>query len=100
MIPTEHEMTTAVDAAARHLYAAAPQPDLTTGGPLDFDDLHPLQRNQYRETVLGPVVAALEALPDRSQAVRTAVGEVLTMPAEAGELTATVSVRRIREALA
>jgi len=60
--PTEHEMTVAVDAAARHIH------QLTAAGALGavtFDELHPSIRLAYREQILGPVVAALEALPNR-----------------------------------
>lgn len=62
MKPTEHEMTVAVDAAARHLYQNAPS---TREIRPTFDELHPTTANLYREEVLGPVIAALAALPDR-----------------------------------
>lgn len=59
MTPTEHEMTVAVHAAARTLYAT-----LSDAPP--FDDLPANERLSLRESVLTLVVAALEAVPDRA----------------------------------
>lgn len=66
MRTTEHDMTIAVDAAARHIYSLMPQPNLDAQRAATFDELHPLVKLQLREQILGPVVAALAALPDRS----------------------------------
>ena len=85
MTPTEHEGTVAVDAAAKVMYArniAAMEPiveqlraqgqqvDLTR----DWDDLGPLEKNNYREMALPVVWAALEALPDRVESLREEFG--------------------------
>lgn len=64
MTPTEHEGTVAVDAAARVAYERHRLDHRT-----EFDDLDPHVQNMWRETVLAPVWAALEALPDRRAAV-------------------------------
>lgn len=64
MTPTEHEGTVAVDAAARVLARH------TQRRGAEWDDLKPLTQNALREQVLPLVRAALEALPDRSAAVR------------------------------
>lgn len=63
MIPSEHEGTVAVDAAARKAWAGQPYSEKTS-----FDELDVLQQNRFREAVLPLVWAALEALPDRSKA--------------------------------
>lgn len=72
MKPTEYEMTVAVDAVARHVYEQTARPPasviLSGGAPLSFDELGPLVKNQYRESVLSVVVVALEAIPDRAAA--------------------------------
>lgn len=56
-------MTVAVDAAARAFYAASLPAEYVAIQP--FDELHPLYRNEWREKVLAPAVAAVEAVPDR-----------------------------------
>jgi hypothetical protein len=62
MTPTEHEGTVAVDAAARKMYA-----DVNAGLDVpEFDHLHPVQQNVFRDAVLPYVWAGLEALPDRA----------------------------------
>jgi hypothetical protein len=71
MIPTEHEMTVAVDAAARHAWEThARQFERTEA----YEALGPLEQNALREQALGPIVAALEAIPDRAPAAAAAVG--------------------------
>lgn len=70
MIPTEHEGTVAVDAAARSLYERMMAEARAGGFPMprdipDFDDLDALSRNRWREQALPFVWAALSALPDR-----------------------------------
>lgn len=63
MIPTEHEATVAVDAAARALWASV---NAQMQLPLPpFDQLSPLEQNHFREDALPLVWAALGALPDR-----------------------------------
>lgn len=57
MIPSEHEATVAVDAAARRLYDLA--------GGTAFDALSAEAKRQLKQQVLDVVWAALEAIPDR-----------------------------------
>lgn len=70
--PTEQEATAAVDAAARAVHdsyrAASEQRGVPA--PMEYDDLPPLAKNQYREQVLPVVWAALSALPDRHPGLR------------------------------
>lgn len=78
MIPTEHEGTVAVDAAARTMFAAARDRagSIRAGAHsrhIEWDDLEPLRRNQWLEAALPIVWAALEALPDRAIAARAEV---------------------------
>lgn len=75
MKPTEHEMTIAVDAAARHVWSTIAVLDIQ-GMP--FEDVPPLAQNKLREDVLQVVIAALEALPDRAAAERIRIGTYLT----------------------
>lgn len=61
MDPTEHELTVAVDAAAKVLHGDVTQEP--------WDDLTPLEQLEVRETVLPCIWAALRALPDRRAAL-------------------------------
>lgn len=68
---TDHELTVAVDAAARAGWEVTRTKlerinvsDVAVPPP--FDELHRLTQNEIRESVLAPVMAALEALPDRA----------------------------------
>jgi hypothetical protein len=61
--PTEHEVTVAVDAAARHLHQVVFSDDSEAQ---TYDELAPTVKNVYREQILGPVIAALNALPNRA----------------------------------
>ena len=88
MNPTEHEMTAAVDAAARHAWTIL-GPQLNNAAT--FDELHPLEQNQLREQVLGPVIAGLEALPDRAEEARLAAIREVHAEAIGRLLTATTA---------
>lgn len=74
MIPSEHEGTVAVDAAARRAFA-----DL---GGTGFDSLSAESKRQIKEQVLSIVWAALEALPDRRTAAAAELEAVLDQLAE------------------
>lgn len=63
-------MTVAVDAAAHVLYV-----DVADGA---WADAPPLVKKDFRESVLKSVVAALEALPDRSESTLVRAGSYLT----------------------
>lgn len=71
MRPTEHEATVAVDAAARAAYdeeaarAREILPPEAAASIIEWDDLTALDKNDWRESVLKLVWAALAALPDR-----------------------------------
>lgn len=65
MIPTEHEYTVATQAAAKKLLSLS-RPDL------DWDeDLDPNERRAMMEPILPIVDAAISAIPDRAEALRT-----------------------------
>jgi hypothetical protein len=68
MTPTEHELTVSTAAIARTIHGqfAAATPGWT---PATFDQLSPLQRHKLLESALPFAIAALEALPDRAEAV-------------------------------
>lgn len=76
MQPTEHELTVAVDAAARTNYEIARHHQAIRGlGALPaFDDLDRITQNNQREAVLRVITAVLEALPDRAEAERRRIG--------------------------
>lgn len=64
MEPTEHELTVAVNEAARHLFARVSDGALQ---PSDFDHADPMHRLRCREAVAPVVHDALRALPDRAE---------------------------------
>ncbi|MEJ7796793.1 MAG: hypothetical protein WKF50_14655 [Nocardioides sp.] len=66
MTPTEYELTVASHAAGRVLCAEI-------DGSVPWEDLEPLARNSYLESVLPIVNAALLALPDRADSTLTRV---------------------------
>lgn len=65
MTPTEHELTVAVDAAARKLWEGLARAGDVYAGRRPFDDLDELLQQRLREEVLPIVTAVLAALPDR-----------------------------------
>lgn len=67
--PTEDAATKAVDAAAKASYDEAVKlraSHLPSGADelKPWEDLHPMVQLEFRRAVLGPVWAALKALPD------------------------------------
>lgn len=75
MIPTEHEGTVAVEAAARewHRVSRLAAERLGKHLPPLWEDLTLLEQRNLKQQALGFVWAALEALPDRRDAVRSLV---------------------------
>jgi hypothetical protein len=65
VIPTEHELTVAVDAAAEYAYRRTVVDEARSWRDVDAVTAH-----RFRELVLPLTTAALEAIPDRAPAAR------------------------------
>lgn len=78
MIPTEHEYTAATHAAAKVKYAQyhKANPDQTL--PEDWGELPLHLKRTFLENVLPIVDAAISAIPDRLDGIRTLVDTTMT----------------------
>jgi hypothetical protein len=73
MIPTENEYTLAAHAAAKRVYKSRPKPNPIPALYSDpaWEDLSAIAKRPWLEAVLPIVDAAISAIPDRLDEVRT-----------------------------
>lgn len=74
MTPTEHELTVAVDAAARSNFEIHERGRIHHSRWRRFDDLDPAEQLIHRQAVVRVIAAVLEVLPDRAEAERRRIG--------------------------